>query len=76
MNNMKKVYIPAAMIIELPVAIASMICTSGEAKYGNKVESWKTEHWGDLNNVQVLEDDNASVDTQTKGRGGDWGSIW
>lgn len=73
---MKKVYIPAAMIIEQPVAIASIMNTSGEAKFGNGKELWKTEHWGDAQNVQVLEDDNANVNTQTKSRGGDWGSIW
>ena len=74
---MKKTYIPAAIIIEQPVTIATMICISDDVKQPTTVyglsDNWQNEK---NENPQFIEKNYFNIDTQAKGRGGDWGNIW
>jgi len=78
---MKKTYIPAEIKVENPVMITSMICESTKTNVYNPKGAW-----GDKDGLfpnegfdrpsEYITDVNGGPDSQTKGRGADWGNIW
>ena len=81
MNKMKKVYIPAEIKVENPVMITSMICESIKTKIYKPNASWGDKEGlfpneGPFSNPEAITDQDGGFDSQTKGRGSDWGTIW
>lgn len=81
-ETMKKNYIQPEIITSLRYEMEKPLCGSitRAAQWGNKVTTdynngaWFNEgHPGD---IIMADDDAGTIDSQTKGRGGDWGSIW
>ena len=79
---MKKTYIPAEIKVENPVVVTSMICESltkynPNAKWGVDSDlGGQFPNEGYSMRPTAIEDQSGGFDSQTKGRGGDWGSIW
>jgi hypothetical protein len=79
---MKKTYIPAEIKVENPVVVTSVICQSKtkyepNAAWGkDKLDGGLFPNEGYSMRPTAIEDQSGGFDSQTKGRGGDWGSIW
>ena len=82
-ETMKKIYIQPEIIATLRYEMEKPLCESGLRKgsHGNNDlnNKYSNSDWfnqGLETPSAVIENDNGFLDSQTKGRGGDWGSIW
>lgn len=81
---MKKNYIQPAIISEIPYSVERPICASIEssnnyADWGLRDHPYGHNNWVDegyKSQPVTIEDNNGTIDSQTKGRGSDWGTIW
>ena len=80
---MKKNYIQPEITASIHYSLEKPLCISGDKSvWGGKSGTHVNPDWfnegffksqGDLVGI---EGDAGTIDSQTKGRGGDWGSIW
>ena len=81
---MKKNYIQPEIIATLRYEMEKPLCVSGGSRmssHGNNDANNKYSNSDWFNQglgtpSEAIENDNGFLDSQTKGRGGDWGSIW
>ena len=81
---MKKNYIQPAIISELPYSVERPICASLDetqnfSDFGLRNHPYGHNNWVDEGHPTQpvgIEDNNGIISSMTKGRGGDWGSIW
>ena len=81
-ETMKKNYIQPEIITSLRYEMEKPLCESitRSAQWGNQEKSsYSNSAWfneGHSGDIIMAGDDAGSLDSQTKGRGSDWGSIW
>ena len=86
-DKMKKNYIQPEIITSLRYEMEKPLCVSGGSRnsnfgvfggsdYANK--DWYNQGFeqSSVDSKVPIENDNGFLDSQTKGRGGDWGTIW
>ena len=80
---MKKNYIQPEITASLRYEMEKPLCQSGERKFSfgnNDVDNqysnsdWFNQGYGTP--TETIENDNGVLNSQTKGRGSDWGNIW
>ena len=82
-DKMKKNYIQPQVTASIRYSLEKPLCASqvpeDAATWGGKNSTYANDNWfnepvgGD---VVGISGDNGTIDSQTKGRGSDWGSIW
>ena len=85
-DKMKKNYIQPEITASVRYSMECPLCGSilRSAQWGNHEKSsysnsaWFNEGYTNKSSdaIVIAGDDAGSIDSQTKGRGGDWGSIW
>jgi len=83
---MKKTYIQPQITASIRYSLEKPLCVSGDAaNFGNLTDKHATSEYFNegyrtsnpqMSDVIGIGKSNGDIDSQTKGRGGDWGSIW
>ena len=79
---MKKNYIQPQITESVRYSLERPLCVStsgyagtwGATNHPFANDAWYNENWG--KEPVGISNDYTGIDSQTKGRGGDWGSIW
>ena len=78
---MKKNYIQPEILGTIRYSLETPLCGSNDkASWGNKTSKYGNSNWFNEPLIESeavdIGEDNGEINSQTKGRGGDWGSIW